>query len=159
MSRTCGLGGDGVWDWGWEWGEGAETSSPLEGARKGSRVGEQLCPVVPHTSSPSTYQSGPGKETGNRRGRHPLPTALQLRHSGSRSCVCSILPAHTAWLTPTGPPPHSLCTPGLQPRVSLPSTAKKFLWQEYAPLQKPALQRLRAGRYTSRVLETLPFLH
>lgn len=106
---------------GGEWGEGAETSSPLEGARKGSRVGEQLCPVVPHTSSPSTYQSGPGKETGNRRGRHPLPTALQLRHSGSRSCVCSILPAHTAWLTPTGPP----STLTLYPRAAAQSLPTK----------------------------------
>lgn len=127
----------------------------------GSRVGEQLCPVVPHTSSPSTHQSGPGKKTGNRRDRCPPSTALQLRHRGLRSGVRGILPAHTAWLTPTGPPPHSTLT--LYPSAAAQSLPTKH--SQAVPMAgicsspETCLAEGQAGRCTSRVLETLPFLH
>lgn len=149
------------------WGRwvGRESSHPYSsrggwkggrGAREESGCG-QWFPTPPHASTQP--QSGPGKETGNRRGRQPLFTALTLRHSGllpqrfkteatgeaeSRQASCQ----HTgpgSLPLPTGPIPHSLCTLGLQPRASPPGTAKRFLWQQCAPLQKPALQRVLAG--------------
>lgn len=83
---VCGIGGG-------EWGEGAEASSPLEG----SRVGEQLCPVVPHTASPqhTPVRSWKGNWEQKRQTLplHSPPAQAQwfeklcLRHLASTHCL------------------------------------------------------------------------
>lgn len=98
--------------------------------------------------------------SGPRKGRYPSPQPSSsdtenrpLRDSRRKpqEKLCLEPPASTYCpLTPTSCFPqattlHSLCTPGLRPRVSPPSTAKKFLWQECAHLQKPVQQRVQAG--------------
>lgn len=108
---------------------------------RGQRVqGEEMAVAVPHPSSTPAHTSqlwkGKCEEKAEARSSSPQPASSDAESHSLRGPQ----PARAA--LPACP---NSTSPGLQPGVSPPSTAQRFLWWECAYLQKPVLQMVEVG--------------